>query len=158
MHQFQKVSLLVRLWVEIKIAYSNQMSILCQPPCEAVSWNYCYAETKQKAIKSASLWGCELKCAIKADSNGNITSASLWGCELKWYSNRRNVRFRSQPPCEAVSWNYNINIQQCNIDVSLLVRLWVEIPVVVVLIYLVKSASLWGCELKYLMSGNFLQE
>ena len=55
------------------------------------------------------------------------SSASLWGCELKcirvkeFWQNRK-----SQPPCEAVSWNiYSVAIVFI-LAVSLLVRLWVE--------------------------------
>ena len=54
-----------------------------------------------------------------------------------------------QPPCEAVSWNTNIN-PWCNRSslVSLLVRLWVEITGLPKYSESPPSASLWGCELK----------
>ena len=80
---------------------------------------------------------------------------------------------RSQPPCEAVSWNPAVCASKYRLSVSLLVRLWVEILQIfhkylrLVVSLLVRlwveiqtaynyclqytSASLWGCELKYVM-------
>ena len=54
-----------------------------------------------------------------------------------------------QPPCEAVSWNAKAitKVQQDN-NVSLLVRLWVEMVLDIYFIIINPSASLWGCELK----------
>ena len=100
---------------------------MCQPPCEAVSWN-------------------------------NFLPVVY-------------INISRQPPCEAVSWN-KLNVL-CSVrwTVSLLVRLWVEISIHqfiayaisrqppceavswnvlsdCVLLLLLSSASLWGCELK----------
>ena len=81
-------------------------------------------------------------------------------------------KWQSQPPCEAVSWNagnipktfcYDVSLlvrlwveikrffflKHTN-TVSLLVRLWVEIFLCCTLTTVVLSASLWGCELKCL--------
>ena len=77
------VSLLVRLWVEIRQAWwlgrsaktsaslwgcelkcaklGRDMLNMSQPPCEAVSWNLDMPATTQCLYLSASLWGCELK-------------------------------------------------------------------------------------------------
>ena len=126
------VSLLVRLWVEICFQVSNSVLTL-----------------------SASLWGCELKY-------------------LLWI--RFQYLLHRQPPCEAVSWNNSSKLFPLIWLVSLLVRLWVEmmlallwtsfqycqppceavswnefllIPVKMV----TRSASLWGCELKFLLSN-----
>ena len=122
-----------------------------------------------------------------------LWSASSWGCELKYYSVSNLCLFPCQPPREAVSWNTITNLQQrdiyCqppreavswnilgitlvrNTEVSLLVRLWVEIsfcnaifswsrvsllvrlwveissPLTLAL-PMQSSASSWGCELK----------
>ena len=54
-----------------------------------------------------------------------------------------------QPPCEAVSWNKNIRQTDPFYGVSLLVRLWVEITAPGSVGQTGKSASLWGCELKF---------
>ena len=57
-----------------------------------------------------------------------------------------------QPPCEAVSWNME-KVRGYTADriVSLLVRLWVEIHLKVLYMVIQLSASLWGCELKYIL-------
>ena len=58
---------------------------------------------------------------------GGVRSASLWGCELKCSKKYLSIHILRQPPCEAVSWNIAI-VSIFSIDtVSLLVRLWVEI-------------------------------
>ena len=167
----------------------------CQPPCEAVSWNNIVAAKTAAGIRSASLWGCELKYIIHKSILPVMLSASLWGCELKYFQSPGIRIFYRQPPCEAVSWNNNCCPGICiasksaslwgcelkflawggnfgNWGVSLLVRLWVEIctwstiwksgtrqpPCEAVswntirgsrIIDLLPSASLWGCELKY---------
>ena len=54
------VSLLVRLWVEMRQITEGS-----------------------EQIASASLWGCELKYTYDRLGNKYVTSASLWGCELK---------------------------------------------------------------------------
>ena len=98
------VSLLVRLWVEIMIRNLLWSVVIRQPPCEAVSWNLWLNVTQCIHVvsllvrlwveisvttatatlkKSASLWGCELKCLQSVCSAPPFPSASLWGCELK---------------------------------------------------------------------------
>ena len=59
-----------------------------------------------------------------------------------------------QPPCEAVSWNIDCINRQPTVFVSLLVRLWVEIFQKVRLPFHIRSASLWGCELKCWLLRN----
>ena len=57
-----------------------------------------------------------------------MLSASSWGCELKCDCWKKTGKKESQPPREAVSWNiisFNLSLAHA---VSLLVRLWVEIP------------------------------
>ena len=78
------VSLFVRLWVEISSHTPNNRILSCQPlreavswntkslvKCgkassqplrEAVSWNSTITKAKQLEMRSASSWGCELKC------------------------------------------------------------------------------------------------
>ena len=77
------VSLLVRLWVEMVRRLVTVGGVQGQPPCEAVSWNFRYANRTVLATTSASLWGCELK--------------------YHWYF--LSLDPIRQPPCEAVSWN-----------------------------------------------------
>ena len=100
-----QVSLFVRLWVEIFRIFETD----CM-------------------VKSASSWGCELKCVI-LPSRINVTwSASSWGCELK-YAFRSSVFIRNK---SASSWGCEL---KCNREicmrisrfVSLFVRLWIEI-------------------------------
>ena len=76
-------------------------------------------------------------------------SASLWGCELKCCTGYYSVTGRGQPPCEAVSWNASKLPWQLAPFVSLLVRLWVEMLSRRQMNGSRPSASLWGCELKY---------
>ena len=98
---------------------------------------------------SASLWGCELKFYEKRKLTDWLSSASLWGCELKYASVSWKVVHPRQPPCEAVSWNTWNMCRRVSQEVSLLVRLWVEIFSRFWMALLILSASLWGCELKY---------
>ena len=98
------VSLLVRLWVEMVRRLVTVGGVQGQPPCEAVSWNFRYANRTVLATTSASLWGCELK--------------------YHWYF--LSLDPIRQPPCEAVSWNSMACMYSIGCSVSLLVRLWVE--------------------------------
>ena len=149
-HCWKRVSLLVRLWVEIpplslirngmtsaslwgcELKYRYTISPECviprQPPCEAVSWNVSKEEYDEDVQVSASLWGCELKY---------YTVDNLW-------------RIQGQPPCEAVSWNYSVHwdimdgkqsasLWGCELKWKLLTDAVRSVP----------SASLWGCELKF---------
>ena len=143
-----RVSLLVRLWVEIPTLslYSSR-------------------------VASASLWGCELKCTSETKLAG-ITSQPP--CEAVSWNASASAFFRSsavsllvrlwvemhmpyynilcmlrQPPCEAVSWNVFLAYKVLRENVSLLVRLWVEITQLICSKSSLSSASLWGCELKY---------
>ena len=79
----------------------------------------------------------------------SISSASLWGCELKYQMSGSGSNFNRQPPCEAVSWNFNPPVHSIRHQVSLLVRLWVEMLSGIARYRLGLSASLWGCELKF---------
>ena len=192
---FENVSLLVRLWVEMKSG--GCVGATAWP--SASLWG-CELKSNTSAAHirlwlSASLWGCELKYVYSPDARlidtvsllvrlwveiwtwskkpNSTASASLWGCELKFFHKTINLLNYSQPPCEAVSWNDNrsivnlllivsllvrlwVEIYTYTIDtyrtlVSLLVRLWVEMQVWEVVTMLWKmSASLWGCELKYI--------
>ena len=122
-----RVSLLVRLWVEIsKITlfnyYERSASLW---GCELKCWNIWRTDGM---AWSASLWGCELKYAM---NNGMLTgfkSASLWGCELKYSGKERTQsgkRSASLWGCE-LKCKYWLGTKWWT-AVSLLVRLWVEI-------------------------------
>ena len=164
------VSLLVRLWVEICNLTTIIWNIICQPPCEAVSWNviasFLTASKEGQPPCEAVSW---MKSRFRAVCTAMVsllvrlwveiaspwllsllwTSASLWGCELKCLIQDASLSVSRQPPCEAVSWNASRGRLKYPTFVSLLVRLWVEM-----LMYLLSfshtlmSASLWGCELK----------
>ena len=127
-HEKAFVSLLVRLWVEIGINPADSaywfVSLLVRLWVEipsSLSFNV--------VSPSASLWGCELKSFILSTNISATWSASLWGCELKWYVSSNHCNScGGQPPCEAVSWNTKLVIASIiPVTVSLLVRLWVEI-------------------------------
>ena len=78
------VSLFVRLWVEILIAFCEN----ADTTRSASSWGCELKCLKCRIIYryrwSASSWGCELKCYMPVKSYINSASASSWGCELKW--------------------------------------------------------------------------
>ena len=80
-------------------------------------------------MASASSWGCELKYLNYSHRLLWSPSASSWGCELKY-------------TCD--------NSTDHPINVSLFVRLWVEILHPPKNYSLSASASSWGCELKSL--------
>ena len=136
--------------------------------------------TRRKRQTSASLWGCELKYdwmdQAKRDAAVSLFMR-LWVEILNAITGRRE---RScQPLYEAVSWNaINCNPFMAAQYVSLFMRLWVEMfwkayknykgtgqPLYEAVSWNAKgqgdfrerkrSASLWGCELKYfsLLSG-----
>ena len=143
------VSLLVRLWVEMYHANGNSSS-----------------------IPSASLWGCELKYNYLKTGTLSFTvsllvrlwvemlssiqnspfkaSASLWGCELKYSCLSEKHLQYGQPPCEAVSWNNMTGVNP----------LWLTCQPPCEAVswnvhgkyrpHSAQSASLWGCELKYM--------
>ena len=121
------VSLLVRLWVEIRNSEIRQRIWPGQPPCEAVSWNMLRPSYHGAGGRSASLWGCELKwCkSVQKPKTGVSLLVRLW-VEI---SVTKNALYGD--------------------TVSLLVRLWVEIEIMEdCTIACQSSASLWGCELK----------
>ena len=143
------VSLLVRLWVEIPWIEEGGLcrlsaslwgcelkcpscpcswSFRCrQPPCEAVSWNAFNSSVRWCHVGQPPCEAVSWNINIRSDRSIGNPSASLWGCELKCHCRNSGTR-----GCE----------------VSLLVRLWVEMPVVADLNIRHSSASLWGCELK----------
>ena len=91
----------------------------CELKCVVSCWNISFS-------LSASSWGCELKYNISVQYPGEMSSASSWGCELKWtHINRYNI-ISCQPLREAVSWNVKYRKVWYNQPVSLFVRLWVE--------------------------------
>ena len=123
-----KVSLLVRLWVEMSDNTHPNSNYQGQPPCEAVSWNTLHAFVKNWRQQSASLWGCELKSQTLELST--VRSGCQPPCEaVSWNTSKHSpVSLKQgQPPCEAVSWNGLMSFDDFVSIVSLLVRLWVEI-------------------------------
>ena len=123
------VSLLVRLWVEISSRMLFVVSCPSQPPCEAVSWNGYDDNVYYAGRPSASLWGCELKYDSYArfDRDGSQPPCEAVSWNLDWVL--ALLPHSRQPPCEAVSWNIASHTSSVLRNVSLLVRLWVEIEV-----------------------------
>ena len=95
------------LWgCELKFCwYSASMTVNCQPPCEAVSWN------EQLTIQKDIRWS-QPPCEAVSWNMRQLPTVLYKNC---------------QPPCEAVSWNAVSTQSQFTHAVSLLVRLWVEI-------------------------------
>ena len=120
------VSLLVRLWVEIFNLTTIIWNIICQPPCEAVSWNV-------------------IASFLTASKEGQPPCEAVSWNEVQVQS---GLYCHGQPPCEAVSWNSFSMASFTSLDVSLLVRLWVEMFNTRRVTVSFSSASLWGCELK----------
>ena len=165
------VSLLVRLWVEMVWTRGERNENIRQPPREAVSWNVFHKSSSNLYNVSllVRLW---VEILPHSPSSWDTVSASSWGCELKYSPFPSNIPGSRQPPREAVSWNIQLIDGSIKLGVSLLVRLWVEIPffslkskstLVSLLVRLWveifcmgqiwrqrQSASSWGCELKYL--------
>ena len=121
---------------------------LCQPLREAVSWNFHICLFVFRDFKSASSWGCELKCysqcmdpdyqrqplreAVSWNDSG-IRHKSDSYCQplreaVSWNNNliHASCRQSGQPLREAVSWNTPADVMIVDYDVSLFVRLWVE--------------------------------
>ena len=120
----------------------------------ASSWGcelkYLICENSSWENLSASSWGCELKFLKIIQISIAFLSASSWGCELKCFAHCCFSFLCRQPLREAVSWNattpaalevlpssasswgcelkYKVTDEtQSRYDVSLFVRLWVEI-------------------------------
>ena len=142
------------LWgCELKSLYKGKTAQLKmrQPPCEAVSWNALDKLHNQTGTKSASLWGCELKYRCLGYWLELITVSLLVRLWVEiWKILQQYYRKEGQPPCEAVSWNGITRNSILSVAVSLLVRLWVEIHLKVLYMVIQLSASLWGCELKFI--------
>ena len=107
-----------------------------QPPCEAVSWNascFCNsADAWSQPPCEAVSWN-DLEWVVPWWES---SSASLWGCELKFDGSLDSALATL---------------------VSLLVRLWVEMSMLIIYWLKLTSASLWGCELKFLRKKGGLQ-
>ena len=98
------VSLLVRLWVEIR-----------------------YSVCRSRTVASASLWGCELKWCKQTNYLERWRSASLWGCELKYIPFAGRLCRRGSASLWGCELKFNIMVlENSKTGVSLLVRLWVE--------------------------------
>ena len=129
-YQLPEVSLLVRLWVEIYMAFKDRekelVSLLVRLWVE-IFWQHLKA-IRFQSILSTRLVSWNILAALKGKQLRS--SASLWGCELKSLYKGKTAQLKMrQPPCEAVSWNALDKLHNQTGT---------------------KSASLWGCELKYL--------
>ena len=100
--------------------------------------------------KSASSWGCELKCVHCSRERLAIRSASSWGCELKFQTGKILPKCHCQPLREAVSWNFDRSHNAQNVTCQPL-REAVSWNNTIPNSSLIAStsASSWGCELKY---------
>ena len=146
-----RVSLFVRLWVEICIRDPDPKLYIRQPLREAVSWNTgVFARWKYKRcqpLREAVSWNNKLSSIGSGLSCQPLREAVSWNVDMIFYI-ADHIR---QPLREAVSWNLILEwtIEPMR-EVSLFVRLWVEIYLKSVTALLSSSASSWGCELKYL--------
>ena len=156
---------------------SKKTCLRGQPPCEAVSWNWSILHTSEPPSCVSLLvrlwvemipwynrpWKCVVSLLVRLwvemtsptlRKNGDTRQPP---CEaVSWNSLPvcKDAGAGRQPPCEAVSWNGTVWSWREIPDVSLLVRLWVEILKMENNKTLSLSASLWGCELKYYFVGH----
>ena len=121
----REVSLFVRLWVEILV-----IAYMCL--CLAVSlfvrlWvEIKSALRKQNPTKSASSWGCELKCnreICMRISRFVSLFVRLW-IEIKWQDETVETVLR-QPLRETVRWNFCKKCNRIYFFASFFIRLWV---------------------------------
>ena len=144
----------------------------CQPPCEAVNWNFPSMLISLIIFVSllVRLWieiynvvlvpphsHCQPPC--EAVNWNLITVKFEQKCEcqppceaVNWNSVELHflTPVTSQPPCEAVNWNISVFTFFSAFCVSLLVRLWIEMRQKTRIQHQeLPSASLWGCELKF---------
>ena len=127
-----EVSLFVRLWVEIFCIRihrnADHVSLFVRLWVEMPERD----SRPQSRESSASSWGCELKWLISIGNTSLRRSASSWGCELKYEADAGgSFGTGRQPLREAVSWNNLLNYTAFHFVVSLFVRLWVEIVLMV---------------------------
>ena len=99
-----------------------------QPLREAVSWNVYLIIIVHCSDSSASSWGCELKLTgkivfVKTQEGQPLREAVSWNTP----ADVMIVDYDSQPLREAVSWNNFVAAAHILSQVSLFVRLWVEI-------------------------------
>ena len=141
---------------------------ICQPPREAVSWNILWYVRVTRPFTVSLLVRLWVEIDIKGVVDNGYPSASSWGCELKCREYNVNYDYLSQPPREAVSWNFLIRWRQAGhkcqppreavswnlcvflapfcAQVSLLVRLWVEItfpPIKLAMVAVSLLVRLW---------------
>ena len=164
------VSLLVRLWVEMKFKASCIVTKLSASlwGCE-LKYNWCCKLWQRRKVSLLVRLWVEIFCTMYQIKTSRVSllvrlwvemalpphiflyfpSASLWGCELKCFVLLPFVAVLGQPPCEAVSWNifsfilifHGYSQPPCE-AVS-----WNIADQTGKWSYL-QSASLWGCELK----------
>ena len=123
-----RVSLFVRLWVEIPMCVDDYIHEERQPLREAVSWNNIVQHIFESLVVSlfVRLW---VEITDPAWTAWDFQqSASSWGCELKYRIWRTGIR--SGMVSLFVRLWVEISILSATIEsipVSLFVRLWVEI-------------------------------
>ena len=149
------VILYMRMWIEISI----------------------HSSCKDK-IMSSSIWGCELKytcksCGYRWRQSHPLYEDVNWNTVGHWGSARRFCH----PLYEDVNWNEQEEQQKAarelvilymrmwieiiwicstifNLNVILYMRMWIEIEQAATEGLIVKSSSIWGCELKYWSIGR----
>ncbi len=117
----------MRLWVEMFWTSMNPQNNAGQPLYEAVSWN---GRNPHRFVKrkSASIWGCELKCSLNNCFCILFWSASIWGCELKYDSSFAEFKEELSASIWGCELKFHSNLAFLRaIHVSLYMRLWVEI-------------------------------
>ena len=156
----------------LKVRYLN-WRVVRQPLREAVSWNDDLTAKAQEMggqpLREAVSWNCPERYRQTPDHCQPLREAVSWNISNSYIAvldgvslfvrlwvemelkSRRINRQMCQPLREAVSWNTQkkkMFVEQCT--VSLFVRLWVEMTITFSDGDSEKSASSWGCELKYL--------
>ena len=110
-----RVSLLVRLWVEIMRISDTGVTSIGQPPCEAVSWN-------APRVSTDGIILCQPPCEAVSWNVSSFVG--------RWVAGVVSLLVRLWVE---IWWSYRHNNRK---NVSLLVRLWVEIIVKVIGNYL----------------------
>ena len=124
----QAVSLFVRLWVEISFNKCNELLWSCQPLREAVSWNttagFKGSDEYRQPLREAVSWNIFTMMMLFRKNCQPLREAVSWNSDLF----TALCYPACQPLREAVSWNAFSGFPVFERS---------------------KSASSWGCELKY---------
>ena len=149
---WKPVSLFVRLWVEIILSAILQLvrivSLFVRLCVEI--WTLPGVFHGVSVSLFVRLW---VEMSSERLTSSFLLSASSWGCELKYHCHY-DILISSSVSLFVRLWvEISVSVSPVKTDfVSLFVRLWVEITITKVPQQEMRSASSWGCELKFLSS------